>query len=63
MAAGDEPMTGPQASDRETLAQQAGVEPPTGLNKSEAARASDDSKSVTLTSPENASSTSRAESA
>jgi hypothetical protein len=36
---GDEPMTRPQASYLETLAQQAGVEPPTGLNKSEASRA------------------------
>ncbi len=41
-ATGDEPMTGPQASYLETLAQQAGVEPPTGLNKSEASRAIDD---------------------
>ena len=39
---GDEPMTGPQASYLETLAQQAGVEPPTGLNKSEASRAIQD---------------------
>ena len=36
---GDEPMTGPQASYLETLAQQAGTEVPTGLNKSEASRA------------------------
>ncbi|WP_352232077.1 DUF3072 domain-containing protein [Actinomycetospora sp. NBRC 106375] len=36
---GDEPMTGPQASYLETLAQQAGEEPPTGLNKSQASRA------------------------
>ena len=41
-ATGDEPMTGPQASYLETLAQQAGVEPPTGLTKSEASRAIDD---------------------
>jgi hypothetical protein len=39
---GDEPMTGPQASYLETLAQQAGEEPPTGLNKSQASRAIDD---------------------
>ena len=39
---GDEPMTGPQASYLETLAQQAGVDVPTGLNKSEASRAIDD---------------------
>ena len=39
---GEEPMTGPQASYLETLAQQAGVEPPTGLNKSEASRAIDE---------------------
>jgi DUF3072 family protein len=39
---GDEPMTGPQASYLETLAQQAGVDPPTGLNKSEASRAIDE---------------------
>jgi hypothetical protein len=39
---GDEPMTGPQASYLETLARQAGVEPPTGLNKSEASRAIDE---------------------
>lgn len=36
---GDEPMTGPQASYLETLAQQAGEEPPTGLTKAEASRA------------------------
>ena len=39
---GDEPMTGPQASYLETLAQQAGEEVPTGLNKSEASRAIDE---------------------
>lgn len=39
---GDEPMTGPQASYLETLAQQAGEEPPTGLNKSQASRAIDE---------------------
>lgn len=39
---GDEPMTGPQASYLETLAQQAGEEPPTGLTKSQASRAIDD---------------------
>jgi hypothetical protein len=39
---GDEPMTGPQASYLETLAQQAGEEPPKGLNKSEASRAIDE---------------------
>jgi hypothetical protein len=39
---GDEPMTGPQASYLETLAQQAGTEVPTGLNKSEASRAIDE---------------------
>jgi hypothetical protein len=39
---GDEPMTGPQASYLETLAQQAGVDVPTGLNKSEASRAIDE---------------------
>ncbi|WP_425550167.1 DUF3072 domain-containing protein, partial [Actinomycetospora succinea] len=39
---GDEPMTGPQASYLETLSQQAGVEPPTGLTKSQASRAIDD---------------------
>ena len=39
---GEEPMTGPQASYLETLAQQAGDEPPTGLNKSEASRAIDE---------------------
>jgi len=42
---GDEPMTGPQASYLETLAQQAGEEPPTGLNKSQASRAIDDLRS------------------
>jgi Protein of unknown function (DUF3072) len=42
---GDEPMTGPQASYLETLAQQAGVEPPTGLNKSQASRAIDEMRS------------------
>ncbi|WP_420791328.1 DUF3072 domain-containing protein [Actinomycetospora lutea] len=39
---GDEPMTGPQASYLETLAQQAGEEPPTGLTKSQASRAIDE---------------------
>jgi hypothetical protein len=39
---GDEPMTGPQASYLETLAQQAGEQPPTGLTKSQASRAIDD---------------------
>ena len=39
---GEEPMTGPQASYLETLAQQAGVEPPTALTKSQASRAIDD---------------------
>lgn len=38
---GDEPMTGPQASYLETLAQQVGEEPPTGLTKSQASRAID----------------------
>ena len=44
---GDEPMTGPQASYLETLAQQAGEEPPTGLNKSEASRAIDELRQKT----------------
>jgi hypothetical protein len=39
---GEEPMTGPQASYLETLAQQAGTEPPTGLSKSQASRAIDE---------------------
>ena len=39
---GEEPMTGPQASYLETLAQQAGEAPPTGLTKSEASRAIDE---------------------
>lgn len=39
---GDEPMTGPQASYLETLARQAGTEPPTGLSKSQASRAIDE---------------------
>ena len=39
---GDEPMTGPQASYLETLAQQAGEEPPKDLTKSQASRAIDD---------------------
>jgi Protein of unknown function (DUF3072) len=39
---GDEPMTGPQASYLETLAQQAGETPPTGLTKSQASRAIDE---------------------
>ena len=42
---GGEPMTGPQASYLETLAQQAGEEPPSGLNKSEASRAIEDLRS------------------
>jgi hypothetical protein len=44
---GDEPMTGPQASYLETLAQQAGEEPPKGLNKSEASRAIDELRQKT----------------
>ncbi|WP_332843878.1 DUF3072 domain-containing protein [Actinomycetospora lemnae] len=44
---GDEPMTGPQASYLETLAQQAGEEPPTGLNKSQASRAIDELRQKT----------------
>jgi hypothetical protein len=39
---GEEPMTGPQASYLETLAQQAGEEPPTDLTKSQASRAIDE---------------------
>jgi hypothetical protein len=39
---GDEPMTGPQASYLETLAQRAGEEPPADLTKSQASRAIDD---------------------
>ncbi|WP_308286375.1 DUF3072 domain-containing protein [Actinomycetospora endophytica] len=39
---GEEPMTGPQASYLETLAQQAGTDPPTGLTKSQASRAIDE---------------------
>ncbi|MCD2196722.1 DUF3072 domain-containing protein [Actinomycetospora endophytica] len=35
-------MTGPQASYLETLAQQAGTDPPTGLTKSQASRAIDE---------------------
>lgn len=42
---GDEPMTGPQASYLDTLAQQAGEEAPTGLTKSQASRAIDDLRS------------------
>ena len=42
---GDEPMTGPQASYLETLAQQAGTEVPTGLSKSQASRAIDELQS------------------
>ncbi|MDL5156616.1 DUF3072 domain-containing protein [Actinomycetospora sp. Odt1-22] len=39
---GEEPMTGPQASYLETLAQRAGEEPPKDLTKSQASRAIDD---------------------
>ncbi|HEY2193349.1 MAG TPA: DUF3072 domain-containing protein [Actinomycetospora sp.] len=39
---GDEPMTGPQASYLETLAQQAGEQPPKDLTKSQASRAIDE---------------------
>jgi hypothetical protein len=39
---GEEPMTGPQASYLETLAQQAGTEAPKDLTKSQASRAIDD---------------------
>lgn len=39
---GEEPMTGPQASYLETLAQQAGEEPPKDLTKSQASRAIDE---------------------
>jgi hypothetical protein len=42
---GDEPMTGPQASYLETLAQQAGEEAPTGLSKAQASRAIDELRS------------------
>ena len=39
---GDEPMTGPQASYLETLARQAGEEPPKDLTKAQASRAIDE---------------------
>lgn len=39
---GDEPMTGPQASYLQTLAQEAGIEPPGELTKAEASRLIDD---------------------
>jgi hypothetical protein len=39
---GDEPMTGPQASYLETLAQEAGVEVPAGLSKADASRLIDE---------------------
>jgi Protein of unknown function (DUF3072) len=39
---GDEPMTGPQASYLETLAQEAGVEAPGDLTKAEASLLIDD---------------------
>ncbi len=39
---GEEPMTGPQASYLETLAQKVGEEPPKDLTKSQASRAIDD---------------------
>ena len=51
---GDEPMTGPQASYLETLAQRAGEEPPKDLTKSQASRAIDDlqTRGGTAGSPE-----------
>ncbi|TDU83847.1 DUF3072 family protein [Kribbella voronezhensis] len=39
---GDEPMTGPQASYLETLAQEAGVEVPVELTKADASRMIDE---------------------
>ncbi len=39
---GDEPMTGPQASYLQTLAQEAGEEVPEGLTKAEASRRIDE---------------------
>ena len=39
---GDEPMTGPQASDRQTLAREAGEAVPEGLSKAEASRLIDE---------------------
>ncbi|WP_198675937.1 DUF3072 domain-containing protein [Kribbella monticola] len=39
---GDEPMTGPQASYLETLAQEAGVEVPAELTKADASRLIDE---------------------
>ena len=39
---GDEPMTGPQASYLETLAREAGEDPPDDLTKAEASKRIDD---------------------
>ena len=39
---GDEPMTGPQASYLQTLAQEAGVEVPEGLSKADASKLIDE---------------------
>jgi hypothetical protein len=44
---GDEPMTGPQQSYLSTLAQEAGREVPTGLNKAEASRLIDELQNET----------------
>lgn len=44
---GDEPMTGPQESYLNTLAQEAGAEVPAGLNKADASKMVDELQSKT----------------
>jgi len=44
---GDEPMTGPQQSYLSTLAQEAGVEVPEGLNKADASKLIDELQTKT----------------
>lgn len=46
-ATGDEPMTGPQQSYLSTLAQEAGVEVPDGLNKAKASEMIDELQNKT----------------
>lgn len=46
-ATGDEPMTGPQQSYLSTLAQEAGVEVPEGLNKAKASEMIDELQNKT----------------
>jgi hypothetical protein len=50
---GDEPMTGPQASYLQTLAQEAGAEVPEGLSKADASKLIDELQARTGRGTEN----------